>query len=149
MDSDTKNYELAYLLSPSLPEEDVLTWSNKIATLIEEAHGVIRHSEPPKKRQLSYLIKKASYAYFGWIAFTVAPDTVLQINKKVKELEHLLRHLTTEIGGVDIRPRLYPLRSMRKPPLREIKQPLPPHEKKDETLDLEALDKKLEEILGK
>lgn len=147
MDSDTKNYELAYLLSPSLPEEDVLVWSNKIAALIEEAHGVIRRFEPPKKRQLSYPIKKTSFAYFGWIVFTVAPDVVLQINKKVKELEHILRHLTTEIGEADTRPRVYPLRSVRKAPLQETKQPV--REKKDEALDLEALDKKLEEILGK
>lgn len=81
------------------------------------------------------------------MAFSAAPDVILQISKKVKELEHILRHLLTEIGEADMRPRVYPARSMRKPPLQEIKQP--PREKKDETLDLEALDKKLEEILGK
>lgn len=149
MDSEQKNYELAYLLSPSLPYEEVLTWSNKLAALIEEAHGVIRHSETPKKRQLSYSIKKTETAYLGWLNFSILPEEISNVTKRVKATEHVLRHLIIEgsVRDTRISPRVFSAREdMRRRPTKEI-TPLP--KKREEMLDLETLDKKLEEILGK
>lgn len=149
MDSEQKNYELAYLLNPSLPEEDVLTWSNKLAALIEEARGVIRHSELPKKRQLSYPIKKTTTAYFGWLNFSTLPEEISNVNKRVKAIEQILRHLIIEVDVRDARisPRIFSAREdMHRRPTKEIR---PLQRKKEEALDLETLDKKLEEILGK
>lgn len=145
MDKESKNYELAYLLSPSLPEEEVLTWAGKITAAIEESKGAIRNVEPPRKRKLSYLVKKQENAYWGWTTFAMAPEAVATLEKKIKGLGNILRHLIVEEEEMPVRmPRLRTVPSSQAP--RAIPRET---EKPEEKLDLEQLDKKLEEILGK
>lgn len=148
MDRDPKNYELAYLLSPAIPEEEILQKAGEITTLIEENKGVLKHSENPKKIKLAYPVKKEKTAYFGYTTFTIDPELLAALDKKVKRPE-ILRYLLVEeeIGRRPPAFRPYPSRS---PSLRP--KPAPRQEivkKEDQKLDLEALDKKLEEILGK
>lgn len=153
MDSDAKNYELAYLLSPSLAEEDVLSHAGKISELIEEQNGAIRRVEPPKKRRLAYAVKKEHSAYFGWTTFTALPGVIAAIEKKVKDVPHLLRHMIVEEEIETRRPilRTFTPGTGRTAPGVGQQGPEVPREKEEagEKLDFEALDKKLEEILGK
>ena len=60
--ADPKNYELAYLLSSSIPEEEVLTRAGKLTALIEENKGLIRHVQEPRKIKLAYPVKKEKVA---------------------------------------------------------------------------------------
>ena len=156
MDLDAKNYEFAYLLSPSLPEEDVLGVAGKISELIEEHKGAIRRVEPPKKRRLAYTVNKEHSAYFGWTTFAGLPSAIAVIGKKAKERPEILRHLIVE---EEIETRRPILRSYvpgtsgasRPPSGTGAQRPevLREQEVAGEKLDFEALDKKLEEILGK
>ena len=149
MDAESKNYELAYLLSPSLQEEEILTHANKLSMLIEQAKGIVTHAEQPKKRKLSYPISKERNAYFGWITFRLEPGFVADLEKSVKA-QKLLRHLIVEEDEVEPRPQhlLRTIPSKPSPATHEFTS-RPADEIPDERLDLEALDKKLEEILGK
>ncbi len=153
MDTDAKNYELAYLLSPALPEEDVLGVAGKISALIEEQKGAIRRVEPPKKRRLAYPVKKERNAYFGWTTFASVPAAVAGLDKKTKEMPEVLRHLIVEEEIETRRPilRTFAPGGGRPVPVAGAPGPEVPREQEDqgEKLDFEALDKKLEEILGK
>lgn len=148
MERDPKNYELAYLLSLAVPEEEVLQKAGQITTLVEENKGVLKHSENPKKIKLAYPVKKEKTAYFGYTTFTIDPELLATLDKKIKRPE-ILRYLLTE-EEIGRRPPAFRPQPSR-PPF--LKQKLaPPKEettKEEEKLDLEALDKKLEEILGK
>lgn len=148
MQSESKNYELAYILSSSIPEEEVSAWAGKLATLIQDSKGMIRHTEEPKKRRLAYVIKKEQQGYFGWITFAGSTNTVAELEKKVKTFEKLLRHLIVIEREVQQQPlRIIPSRPM----MPSHPRPSVPHDpnKPEEKFDLESLDKKLEEILGK
>lgn len=150
MDSNPKNYELAYLLSPALPEGEALGYAGKLTGVIEDEKGVIRHIETPKKRRLAYSIKKEGTAYFGWTTFAIAPAAIGQIEKKVKEAPQLLRHLIVEEEIETRRPFLRPITPRPMSGMSAAPRAIPREEEKpEEKLDLEALDKKLEEILGK
>ena len=152
MDSEAKNYELAYLLSPSLAEADILGYAEKLSALIEEQKGVIRRVELPKKRRLAYAVKKETSAYFGWTTFAASPSTVVAIDKKVKNMLHLLRHMIVEEEIETRRPilRSFPPGMGRTSPVSGQGPEVPrEQETPGEKLDFEALDKKLEEILGK
>lgn len=141
-----KKYECAYLLPPSVPEEEVLMHASRLAKIVEEAGAVIRRSEAPKKRRLSYEIKKQINAYFGWIAFEATPESVKGIEKKIKN-ENILRYLIVEENDSHAS-----IVSQRYTPSRRPAESTPSGregEKPEEKLDLEALDKKLAEILGK
>lgn len=147
MDQETKNYEIAYLLSPSIPEEEVLTYAKELSAIIEEQKGTVKHVQEPKKHKLSYPIQKERNAYFGWTTFHFAPDGITQLEKKLKAYTHILRYLIVE---EETRLKAPVFRTPASRPMNQ-KSPTVPREaeKGDEKLDLEALDKKLEEILGK
>ena len=148
MDSEAKQYEVAYLVSSSVNEEDVLAHAGTMSALIEGEHGAVRHLERPKKRKLAYPVKKEKSAYFGWTTFTMAPRSVLSLDTKIKIAPNILRHMIVE-EEVETRRPFVPVhqRSSGIPPQQKV---IPREEQKpEEKLDLEALDKKLEEILGK
>lgn len=146
--ADQKKYELAYLISPTVAENEVLGVSGKLAKSIEEGGGLVRHQETPTKRRLAYLIKKQQNAYFGWITFSASSENIGTVEKKIKGAENLLRHLIVEEQEIPPQPvRLYTPRSV---PTDTRQRPAPTEaENPEEKLDLEELDKKLEEILGK
>ena len=151
MDLEAKNYELAYVLSPAIAEENVLAEAARFGTLIEDAHGMVKRTEAPKKRRLAYPIKKQANGYFGWTTFTMAPAGIAGLDKKVKEEKNLLRHLIVEEEIETRIPFVRPIGARRAPaPQKSLLAPAPaPKAMPEEKLDLEALDKKLEEILGK
>ncbi len=145
MDSDPKTYELAYLLPPSIPEGDVLMAAGKLTSLIESEQGAVLRVEPPKKQRLAYPIKKQTNAYFGWTSFRMPAAGVAQVKKKLKDA-NLLR---SAVFVQKAEPMPLRLQTISRRP-RSTQEGIPrEQERTDEKLDLEALDKKLEEILGK
>src|SRR3989338_5410452 len=148
MEKSPKKYELAYLLSPAIAEEDTLNWTGRIARIIEEAKGMVRHQENPRKIRLAYPVKKERSAYFGWITFTATPDLLSMLEKRMKTAENVIRHMVVEEEEIPVQP---PRTFIPRPALpAKPRFPIPEAPKKEEErLDLEELDKKLEEILGK
>lgn len=143
MEKDQKKYEIAFILAPTIAEGDVLKHSEKIASIVTEGRGMLTHSQMPEKRKLAYPIKKERVGYFGWIKFTGTPDIINEIQKKLPFETSILRYLLVEdtiempqFRHIPRAPQIIPAE-----PKRE--------EEADERLDLEALDKKLEEILGR
>ncbi|MDP3770403.1 MAG: 30S ribosomal protein S6 [Candidatus Sungbacteria bacterium] len=147
MEQETTNYELAYLLPSTVPETEVLMYAGKLSALIEEQKGVIKHVQEPRKQKLAYPIKKERNAYFGWTTFRLNPLGIKALEKKLKTESTILRYLIvleeTRLKAPIFRTPI--------PKSGSVKTPAIPREAQnlDEKLDLEALDKKLEEILGK
>lgn len=147
MEQETKNYEIAYLLFPSVPEEEILIYAGKISALIEKQQGIIKHLHEPKKQRLSYAIKKERNAYFGYTTFCLMPEHIAGLEKKLKSESSLLRYLIVE---EEMRLNAPVFRTTpAKPGMPKINAIPRESEAPEEKLDLEALDKKLEEILGK
>lgn len=125
-----------------------MTQAGKLTSLIEEAKGMIRKVEEPKKRHLAYPVKKQLSAYFGWTTFSMAPEFVPGLEKKLRGQEQFLRFSLVE-EEIEVK-KPFVLRTMRPQPVRPRAIPREaPKAGTEEKLDLEALDKKLEEILGK
>ncbi len=150
MDADQKNYEIAFLLSPAIAEQDVLVNAGKISALIENQKGIVRHAEKPRLRALAYPIKKQNRAYFGWTAFTLAPESVTGLKKSLDDPAiGLLRFLimVEEKAAMRAKARAPSAMPPRRAPFGTAAPRQIPEEKTP--LNLEALDKRLEEILGK
>ena len=158
VDSEAKNYEVAYLLSPTLAEADVLAYAAKVSALVEELGGMIRRVEQARKYKLAYAIKKEINTYFGWTTFRIQPEKIAEFDKRCKAHTETLRFLIVEeeiekrkpfIRSVGARTSTgVPARAMsHASSARETVHAAP--EQQDKRLDLEALDKKLEEILGR
>lgn len=156
-DAEAKNYEIAYLINPDIPEDGVFGEAGKITGFIQDAHGVVGRIEEPKKRKLAYPIRKRTSAYFGWTTFTVAPEKIAEIEKRLKLEKDILRSLNVEevkrpAYEFRARPRELAGRSVRRAPAarRDTVEPFVPQAPKEEDrAKIEELDKRLEEILGK
>ncbi len=146
MDSETRNYEIGYLLSPQLKEDAVLPCANKITAMIEGGKGIIRHMEVPRQRRLAYLIEKQERAYFGWVTFSMPAEAILILERGLRSESEILRYtILKQDRRTEIEPARFRFGGVRgatgaKAPLRK--------EEPSQPLDLETLDKKLEEILG-
>ncbi len=150
MDSEPKKYELAYLISSSIADEEVSGWKEKLTKAIEDSKGIVRHAEEPKKRKLSFLINKEVVAYFGWIDFLILPELTKDLEKKLKGFDKLLRYLLVIDEDFQARPQFRTFSPRSAPSSRPpVTPPAGEVKGEEEKLDLEELDKKLEEILGK
>ncbi|KKW29086.1 MAG: 30S ribosomal protein S6 [Parcubacteria group bacterium GW2011_GWB1_52_7] len=154
MESEAKRYEISYLVSPNVAEDDVVRVAGIVTRLIEEAKGVVGHINEPKKRRLFYPIRRERFAYFGYTTFRVDPAAASEISKKLKFEKEILRHLIVE--EVIIPPRQFAFRASWQPsevaagvkreaPRREATPALSLEER---AKAIESIDKKLDEILG-
>ncbi|OHA08837.1 MAG: 30S ribosomal protein S6 [Candidatus Sungbacteria bacterium RIFCSPLOWO2_01_FULL_59_16] len=151
MAADPKNYEIAYLINPDVAEDEVFGEAGKITASIQDAHGLVGRIEEPKRRRLAYPVRKHRQAYFGWTIFTIAPERIAEIEKRVRQEPNVVRFLICEeVKRPPPRAREPRLpRRVPAPRFGEVKPfaPAPPRE--EDKAKIEELDKQLEEILGK
>ena len=96
MDSEVKNYEITYLISPDVAEDQVFGEAGKVTTFIQDAHGIVGRIEEPKQRRLAYPIRKSRQAYYGWTTFVIAPERIAEVQKRLAAERHILRSLIVE-----------------------------------------------------
>lgn len=152
METEPKNYEIAYLISPSASENDIFAVAGNISGAVQEAHGAVKKIEEPKKIRLAYPIQKRLEGYFGWTTFSIHPDNLSLFEKKIREEKKIMRFLVVLHDERIAQARPQPIRLKeisRAPKMRAARPqaPIPAEEKP--AMDIAALDKKLEEILGK
>lgn len=151
MDSETKNYEIAYLINPDVAEDEVFGEAGKITGFVQEARGMVGHIEEPRRCHLAYPIEEFGQAYFGWTTFVIAPGELSELKKKIKAEKNIVRFIIS----AEVQKPIIPPRVMRPRPsaplanLDEIKAFEPQAPKEEDKVKIEELDKRLEEILGK
>jgi len=133
-----ENYELTYLISPDLSEEELKIFPEKIDSFLQEEGGKSEGLKLPIKKRLAYPIKKKNEGYWGTLNFYLSPEKLESFEKKLKKEPKILRYLL-------LRERL--------PKKIEILRIRPkakaPKVKKEKKVELKEIEKKLEEILGK
>lgn len=143
-------YELNYLLSLQLSEEQQRNIQDNITSLIESEGGVLDTKTHPTRKELAYPIKKQGSAYFGRANFYIEPDKLVSISKKLKEESAIIRfifvkrrapNIEAKLPGLarriplKVRPRITKLGAVR------------PRAPKAPKVEIEKLEEKLEEIL--
>ena len=129
-------YELAYLISPELPEEELKSLQEKINSLIQKGAGVLNEIKLPIKKKLAYPIKKQREAFLINFNFYLEPEKLGSLEKELKSEKKILRYL------ILARPKSK-IAKVRKRPAKVIPK-IPAKEKK---VELKEIEKKLEEIL--
>lgn len=97
-------YEISFIFSNRLAEEQAI---NKLETLkkdIASLGGSFISEETPYMRELSYEMTRVvnnvnvrfSEGYFGWVKFELTPANIEEINKKLKLDEEVVRFLVVK-----------------------------------------------------
>lgn len=130
-----QRYELTYLISDEIPEEEVKSLQNKVTSLIQEEGGFLDKENVFLRRKLAYPIKGRTQAYLTVSDFQLNPEKLADFEKKLKETAQIIRYLILikkSPRPMKISPRV------RKP--KEVTE-----EKK---VELKEIEQKLEEILN-
>jgi ribosomal protein S6 len=95
-------YEIGYLISSAVPEENVSAEADSVKKIITDAGATVIAEELAHKVQLAYTISKktvaGSYdnhdeAYFGWVKFEVDSGLIENIKKAVENHSKVIRML--------------------------------------------------------
>src|SRR3989338_4416140 len=100
-DSNSKVYELGYLLVPTIAEEDVLVQYGNLKELVSSFGGELITDEVPKMIPLAYTIHKVvsnvrnkfNKAYFGWTKFTMEAQKIIEFKKHLDLDSNFVRFL--------------------------------------------------------
>lgn len=147
---EAQKYEISYIVSGNIPEDDAARITGQITRVIEDAKGMVRKIEEPKKRRLAYPVNNDRFAYFGYTTFTIEPSAIPEIEKKLRFEKDVTRHIIVEEETEP--PRKDVMRAAWRPrddeaagvaagaPKREVER--------SESAGSEEIDKRLDEILG-
>ncbi len=146
-----KNYQLTYLISPELSEEEAAKLSEQIVSFIQEREGTLDKSPQTIKKKLGQPIKNKTTAYSIVLNFHLKPEKIIEIEKNLKNEPGILRHLISKAPTQKIvKERELTAKFFKKAPATKLKSgeqftgPLPQERKK---VGLKEIEKKLEEIL--
>lgn len=98
---DPRVYEVGYLLSPAVRDENLTSALAKIQDTITTAGGTIIAEGEPEFIDLAYEMTRVienknirfTQAYFGWIKFTIEPKQIVEINAVLETNIDIIRFL--------------------------------------------------------
>jgi len=140
-----KNYELTYLISPELSEEESKIFSGKINNFIQEETGTLEKTTEASKKKLGYPIKKKDEAFLVTLNFSLNPEKLGRLEKKLKSENQILRYII--LTKKTLRPKRTSLGLASKEALPKPPE-APPKITEPKKVELKEIDKKIEEILG-
>ncbi len=102
--SDSRVYEIGYLLVPTIAGEEVPAVYTKLKDLVVSMGGELIADEMPRMINLAYTMLKVTSnvrskfntAYFGWVKFEMNPDKINEIKAKLDLDPTIIRFLITK-----------------------------------------------------
>ena len=134
-----KHYELTYLISSEISEEEIKSLPEKVLVLVQEADGIIENRILPLKRKLAYPINKQEDAYLATLTFQLDPEKLAGLEKKIKAEGQILRYLLLVKK---------PTKEVKRVIRKVISEKPVSAQSQEKKVELKEIEKKLEEILA-
>ena len=87
-------YETAFLIAPTLPEEELEALIQSMADVVEKNAGKMDNLDLWGKRRLAYPIKKFGEAYYVFFLYHSEPVVPSELDRHFKQTESVIRHMT-------------------------------------------------------
>ncbi len=144
MDKDKQLYEIAYLIAPSMSEEEAQNFHQTIKNEAQGMGALLDDEGRVEKKRLRYPINKNIEAYLAYFRFTLESGKISELNSRIKNDKNILRHLA-------VKTKRHIQKTFSTRPFKPSEKPKEIFTQKEETpaANIEEIDKKLEEILGK
>jgi len=122
-----KNYELSYLVSSNLSEEEIKALQESVNSLIQKEEGILLENDYP--------IKKEGFSLLS-LKFQMDPEKIAGLEKSLKADSRIFRHILLI---------KHPMKDAKK-----MRRPMKTISKKTEKskVELKEIESRLEEILG-
>jgi small subunit ribosomal protein S6 len=112
-------YEELYILKPDTAEEDVEASVEQIRQIVTTAGGTIDKIDKWGIRKLAYRVGKQSEGFYILVQFSSGPETVKEIERRLRVSDNVLKYLTVRIDEklkwLEKRKKIREKRAARKP----------------------------------
>ena len=85
-------YQLDYLISPELSEQDARNIAEKTKSTVEKEGGSIEKTEVLNRQVLAYEIKKFTEAFLTGFSFNLEPEKLKIIKNELTSEKNIIRH---------------------------------------------------------
>lgn len=107
LESNTRVYELGYLLVPTMAEPEVPAKVDALKALITKGEGTVLSESTPEFIDLAYTMEKDltskkykySQAYFGWVKFESDPSALETLKKALDGDVELVRYILVKTSA--------------------------------------------------
>jgi small subunit ribosomal protein S6 len=100
-----KSYETGLLIAPNLSEEENEQVIAQLVEVIGQRAGRMIKQERWGKRRLAYPIKKFGEAFYVFLYYEGSPDIPLELERRFKQSDTVLRYLTLQKDTQEAVPR--------------------------------------------
>jgi small subunit ribosomal protein S6 len=90
-------YELMYILSSAVSDNDVPTVSNEVDKFITDNGGKILTTEMLGKKKLAYPIKKTRNGFYVLETFNLEGKALQALDNKLRSMEPIIRYLVVAL----------------------------------------------------
>lgn len=95
--SETRQYELVYVVSPEITEEGVTELHERIAEIVGQLEGSIDKTDNWGRRRLAYEINRHREGTYVIQLITGPGTLVTELDRRLRVMEQLLRHLIVRV----------------------------------------------------
>jgi small subunit ribosomal protein S6 len=88
-----REYELMYLLTPELPEDEMTAANERVSSLITNRGGEITKADSWGRRRLAYPIRRHLDGYYTILRFNLEPNLTVELERNLRLNEQVLRHI--------------------------------------------------------
>ena len=132
-----RNYDLTLIFSPLLASEEANDLFQQFVSFVQEQGGILADQRLLGKKPLLAPIQHAKEGYLAVITFSLNEENLSSLEKKCKETQQILRFfIVKQAKRIVKKTRMFPVPEIAASPV----------EKKEEKVDLQDIDEKLEEI---
>ncbi len=90
-------YEELFILKPDAAEEEIEQVIEQVRQVITSREGVVDKVDKWGIRKLAYRVQKLNEGFFVLIQFTATPETVKEIERRLRVSDLVLKFLTVRI----------------------------------------------------
>jgi len=90
-------YEELFIVRPDTPEEEIDQLIEQLTTLVASQGGNVDKSEKWGVRKLAYRVQKRGEGFYVLLQFTAAPQTVRELERRLRVSDQVLKFLTVRI----------------------------------------------------
>ena len=87
------NYELMFIINPTLEEEKKNAVVEKVTEIITNGGGEVSKTDVWGMRKLAYPIEKKEEGYYVVLEFQAAPELPKELNRRLSISDDVMRHL--------------------------------------------------------
>lgn len=95
---DVRDYELMYIVRPTVPEDQVGAVTERVGTLISGLGGEVAETNPWGKRRLAYPIEDHEDGYYIVSKVRMAPARTPELENQLRISEDVIRHILVRPG---------------------------------------------------